>query len=152
MLIWTNWIKDTHQEKEPSNETPVLRKSINIGLWVVGTPNQFFIRGSWSLFLLPFIFFAKWKPFKNYKKCFLFHIKNSFHSLDIQIFVFPSFHLYLPVGHCFRGLSKINLKVYDIINCLNENLIAHFVWYFDKEKRCDTQTLPIVRVLNKKHF
>ena len=34
------------RKKEPSNETLVLRKSTNIGLWVVGTPNQFFIRGS----------------------------------------------------------------------------------------------------------
>ena len=29
----------------------------------------------------------KWKPFKNDEKCFLFHLKNSLHSLDIQIFL-----------------------------------------------------------------
>ena len=43
-------------------------------------------------------------------------------SQDIQIFVFPSSPLFLPVSHCFRAWSKINLKVYDIINCLNKNL------------------------------
>ena len=31
------------------------------------------------------------KPFKNYEKCFLFHLKSSFGSRDIQIFSLP-FH------------------------------------------------------------
>ena len=35
-------------------------------------------------------------------------------------------YLKLPVNHCFRGCLKINVKVYDIINCLNKNLM-HFV-------------------------
>ena len=39
-------IKGTHREKPPSNETPVLTKSANMGIWVVGTTNQLFIRGS----------------------------------------------------------------------------------------------------------
>ena len=26
--------------------------------------------------------FGNWKPFKNYEKCFLFHLKSSFHSQD----------------------------------------------------------------------
>ena len=38
--------KDTHREKVPSNKTPALTKSMNIGIWVVGTSNQGFIRGS----------------------------------------------------------------------------------------------------------
>ena len=33
-------IKDTHWEKAPSNETPALTKSTNMGIWVVGTTNQ----------------------------------------------------------------------------------------------------------------
>ena len=60
-------------------------------------------------------------------QCFLFHLKSSFSSRDIQIFVFPSFPLFLSVSHCFRGWSKINLKVYNVINCLNKNLIKYFV-------------------------
>ena len=48
--------------------------------------------------------------------------------------------------------SKANLKVYDIINCLNKILITHFVWYLAKEIRCDIETLSIIRVLNKEHF
>ena len=38
--------KDIHREKAPSNKTPALTKSRNMGIWVVGTPNQPFIRGS----------------------------------------------------------------------------------------------------------
>ena len=86
------------------------------------------------------------------KKCFLFNLKSSFRSRDIQIFVFLSFPLFLPVGHCFRGWSKINLKVYDVINCLNKNSITHFVWYLEKEKRYDIETLSIDGVSDKEHF
>ena len=57
-----------------------------------------------------------------------------------------------PVSHCFRGSLKINLKVYDVINCLYKNLITHFVWYLEKGKRYETETLSIDGILNKKHF
>ena len=89
---------------------------------------------------------------KKFEKCFLFHLKSSFRSRDIRFFVFLSFPLFLPAGHCFGGWSKINLKVHDVINCLNKNLITHFVWYLEKEIRCDIETLPIDRELNKAHF
>ena len=39
-------IKDTHREKAPSNKTPALTKSMNMGIWVIGTSNQLFVRGS----------------------------------------------------------------------------------------------------------
>ena len=71
-------------------------------------------------FFIKFLFLTKWQPFKNFEKCFLFHLKSSFCSGDIQIFVFPSFPLFLLVSHCLRDCSKINLKVYDMINCLNK--------------------------------
>ena len=38
--------KDTHREKAPSNKTPALTKSVIMDIWVVGTSNQLFIRGS----------------------------------------------------------------------------------------------------------
>ena len=43
-----------------------------------------------AIFYQIFIFFT----FKNYEKCFLFHLKSSFRSRDIQIFVifFLPFH------------------------------------------------------------
>ena len=37
-------------------------------------------------------------------------------------------------------------------NCLNKNLLTHFVWYPEKEKRYETENLSIDRVLNKEHF
>ena len=85
--------------------------------------------------------------FISSKKLFLFSRYSNFCISD-----FPSLFL---LGHCFRGWSKINLKAYDIINCLNKNLIIHFVWYLEKEKRYDTEPLATVlnnTVLNKKHF
>ena len=68
-----------------------------------------------------------------------FHLQSTFHSRDIQFFVFLSFPLLLPVGHYFRGWSKINPKVYDVINCLNKNSVTNFVWYLEKEKRYDIE-------------
>ena len=79
------------------------------------------------------------------EKLFLFHLKSSFGSWDIQIFVFWPSPLFFPVSHCFRGRSKKNLKVYVVINCLNNNWITHFIWYLEKEITCDIETLPIDR-------
>ena len=39
-------VKDTHMEKVPSNKAPVLTKSTNMGIWIVGKSNQVFLRGS----------------------------------------------------------------------------------------------------------
>ena len=39
-------VKDTHREKTILNETPALTNSMNMDIWVVGTLNQLFIRGS----------------------------------------------------------------------------------------------------------
>ena len=72
-------------------------------------------------------------------KYFLFHLKSSFPCQDIQFFVFLIFPLFLPVSHCFREWSNINLKFYDAINCLNKNSIRHLfdilrrnkVWYWN---------------------
>ena len=104
------------------------------------------------LLLSIFIFSPKSSPSKTTTNVFLFHRKSSFHSRDIQIFVFASSPLFIPFSHCFRGCSKINLKVYDIINCLNKNLITQFVSYIEKEKRYDNENLSTDIGLNKEHF
>ena len=39
-------VKDTHKEKRPSNKTPELTKITNMGILVVGTSNQLFLRDS----------------------------------------------------------------------------------------------------------
>ena len=79
-------------------------------------------------FLSQFYFSLNNSPSKTMKN-FLFHLKSSFRSRDIQIFVFLSSPLFSPVSHCFRGWWKITLKFYNVINCPNKNLITHLVWY-----------------------
>ena len=69
----------------------------------VQTQNYTKIIYTWSklLKLVPAIFyqffiFSPNEPFKNYEKCFLFHLKSSFRSQDIQVFVIFSlpFHTF----------------------------------------------------------
>ena len=53
-----------------------------------------------------FIFSPNDKPFKNYEKCFLFHLKSSFRSRDIQIFVFFSLPFHTFRNGCFGIFTK----------------------------------------------
>ena len=39
-------VKDIHREKAPSNKTPAITKSMNMGIQAVGTSDQLFITGS----------------------------------------------------------------------------------------------------------
>ena len=73
-------------------------------------------------------------------------MKNAFYFIEKAHFVLES------ISYCFRGWSKIYLKVYDIINCRNNNSIAHFVSYLEKEIRYDIESFSIDRVLNKEYF
>ena len=121
-------------------------------LWAVKIE---FLKLASPIFLTNFCFSPNDSPSKTIKDVFI-SSKKLFLSLKsfphIQIFVFPSSLLFLPVSHCFRDWFKINLKVYNVINCLNNNLIKHLVWYLEKEKRYDIETLSIDRVFNKEHF
>ena len=81
-------------------------------------------------------FFTKWQPLNNYKKCFLFHEKTSFHCQDIQIFVFPSSPLFSRSAIGLECDVRYILKfMTSVSNCLNKNLMTDFVWYLEKEKR-----------------
>ena len=90
---------------------------------------------------------TKWYFLNNYEIYILFHLESSFHSQDIHFFGFLSSLSFL-VGHYFRGWSKI----FDVVNCLIQNLILCFVWYIEMEKRHDIDTLLIDRILNKYIF
>ena len=95
-------------------------------------------------FLSKFSFQPNYSPSQTMKK-----------TIVLEIFKFLYFHLpplFFPVSHGVRGCLKINLKVYDVINCLNRYLITHFVWYLGKEKSYDIETLSIDWVLNKEHI
>ena len=93
------------------------------------------------LFFIKFLFFIKWQPFKSYEKWFLFYQKSALRSQDIQIFVFSSFPLFFLPAIALEADPRKILKF--VINCLNMNLITHFVWYLDKEIRCGIETLSI---------
>ena len=103
-------------------------------------------------FLSNFHFSQNVSPSKTMKNVFSFIWKAFF---VIEIFKFSYFHLplfFFPVSHCVRGWFKKNLKVYDVILCLNKNLITLFVWYLEKGIRCDIETLSVDTVLNTEHF
>ena len=84
-------------------------------------------------------------------KIFFILSKKLFSFSRYSFFLFPASPLFVPVGHCFRAWSKINLKVNDI-NCLDKNLIIHLVWYLEKKIRYYLETLSTDRVFNKEHF
>ena len=78
----------------------------------------------------------------NYEKCFLFHLKSSFCSRDIQIF--STSPQIFPLSHWLREWFKINLKVYDVSICLNKNLITHL---FDISRRKKHMTLKLCQLI-----
>ena len=45
-FLQSYFLEDTHRKKAPSNKTPALTESTNMGIWIVGTSNQLCIRGS----------------------------------------------------------------------------------------------------------
>ena len=59
-------------------------------------------------------------------KMFFLSSKKFFSFLRYLSFCILVFLSFFPVSHCFRGWSKKNLKIYDVINCLNKNLMTHF--------------------------
>ena len=108
----------------------------------VNLPCSWILKLEFAIFYQIFIFNQMialqkiWKMFFiSSKKLFSFSRYSNF-----CIFDFPAF---FPVSHCFRGWSKKNL---------NKNLVTHFVWYLEKEIRCDVENLSIDRELNKEHL
>ena len=100
-----------------------------------------------SAIFYQFLFYQMIAVQKLWKMLFI-SPKKLFSFSRYSNFLHSSSPLFFPLSHCFRGWFKKNLKVYDVINCLNKNLITHYVWHLEKEIRCDIETLPIDRVLN----
>ena len=94
--------------------------------WIYGIiRNMLKLKACVRYFSSNFYFSSNDSPSKIMKN--VFSSKKLFSSLrylNFCIFVFPSF---FQVSHCFRGWSKKNLKTDDVIDCLNKNLITHFV-------------------------
>ena len=69
---------------------------------------SFNFRACVCYFLSNFYFSPIDSPSKP-SKCFLFHLKSSFRSRNIQIFVFLSSPVFFFVSHCLNGWSMKNL-------------------------------------------
>ena len=82
-----------------------------------------------------------WEMFISPKKLFLFSRYSNFCNLSSPILSLSATALEVD--------SRKILKVYDVVNGLNKNLVTHYVWYLEKEIRLDIETLPIDRVLNR---
>ena len=113
---------------------------------------------SWKLKLVSAMFYQNfifhqmiplqklWKMFFiSSKKLFLFSRYS-----DFWIFIYSP--IFFPVSHCFRPWFKKNPEVYDLINCLNKNLVKHYIWYLEKEIRSDIETLSVDGVLIQNIF
>ena len=101
---------------------------------------------------IKFLFFHQIIALQKLWKMLFISSKKLFSFSRYSIFVFPASTQFLPVTHWLRGWFKINRKVYGVSICLNENVITHVVWYLEKEKRYDIETLSFDRVLCKEHF
>ena len=82
-------------------------------------------------FLSIFYFSPNGSPSKTMKNAFYF-IKKALFVLEIFVFL----PLFSPQSAIALEVDWRNVKVYNVINCLNENLITHFVWCLEKEKLC----------------
>ena len=97
-------------------------------------------------FLANFYFSPKDSPSKAMKNVFYF-IKKALCSEDIY---FPFFFYLSAIALAW---SKINLKVYDVISCLNKYILnSTFCLISWGGKNYDVETLSIDRVLHKEHF
>ena len=99
-----------------------------------------------------FLLFSKWYHLNNNEKCFLLHLKSSFRYQDTEIFVFLTSPHLPPPSSLLRGWLKISLKVHEVINCLNKNLVTHFVWCSVRKRWRWNLINSINRVLNKEHL
>ena len=100
--------------------------------------------------LLFFIFPMNEYPWIIMKNAFYFIWKTLFVLEIFQFLYLSSLRFFFSVSHCFREWLKINLKVYDIINCLNKNLKTHCLVFWEGEN--DIENLSISRVFNTLFF
>ena len=81
-----------------------------------------------------FSFFHQMTALKQLWKMLFISSEKLYSFSRYSNFYFSIFPSFFPVSHWLRGWSKRNLKIYNVSNCLNKNLITHFVWYLEKEK------------------
>ena len=117
-IIFSNWkIAATLYLQEADNFGSVRFNSFNLQLKFIFKCTNFTLKACVRYFLSNFYFFIKWQPFKNYEKRFLFHLKSSFHTWDIQIFII--FSLPFQTSQIQKGKWKWNnLWCHELV-CIN---------------------------------
>ena len=99
-----------------------------------------------------FFIFHQMKALKKLSKMFFISSKKPFSFSRYSNFCICFSPLFFRVSHCLRAWSRKNVKIHDVISCLNKNFIIHFAWYLEKETKCETEPLSTDRELNKEHF
>ena len=96
--------------------------------------------------------------FVNFLKSrLIFNIFYCFWMFANELFTYLTC-AYLKKGALMWNLQYIfsykeETKIWaDFQICIIVPLIRHFVWYLEKERRCDIEALSIDRELNKEHF
>ena len=82
---------------------------------------------------------------QNLWKMLFISSKKLFFVLKIFKFLYFGLPLFLPVSHCFRGWSKINLEVYDVIKCLNKNLKHILLGILRRKKGMRLKLCPLIK-------
>ena len=92
--------------------TKVAHTGVNVFLKLVSVIFHFFCQMIAIKLVWKMLFISSWDIF----------------VLETSTFLYFCLAFFFPVGQCFVGWLKIDLKVYEIISYLNKNLIIHFDW------------------------
>ena len=90
-------------------------------------------------------YLLQWKPLKNVKKCFLFYLKSSFLSQDIEIFDLAFLVMWKKrLDHKY----DVNFNIYEITTWLT----IHILSYISRSK--GNQTMKVVQLIenNKRNI
>ena len=90
-------------------------------------------------------------PSKTMENVFYF-IRKALFVLEIFSFVYFRLPLFFSPSVIALEVDPRKTLKFMSSTALSKNLITCFVWYLEKEIRCDVETLSIDRELNKKHF
>ena len=88
--------------------------------------------------------FRNWKRLQNDEKYFLFYLKSSFSSEDIEVFFFTFWSCLL---HLFRKNDKVNFKFYEVTAWLS-NIVRHILSNISRSK--DNQTMKFGQLMEYK--
>ena len=127
LSLLSHIFKDTHREEALSSKTPALAKSMIMGIWVIGTSNQLFIRGIChtetkvpSFFKKAFVFSKncfKVEILKTFKISSDYHIKTCRSLKRRAILVFRSTYVH-SVSFKMKSMRSWRQSVF---LCLDKN-------------------------------